>query len=68
VAAKVVAAQADGAVGKDLSPIAAAAALVAMLERMAAFHTDLEPLGASRDDVVATTAQIIYETVTGRAR
>jgi len=68
VAAKVAAAQADGAVGEDLSPIAAAAALVAMLERMAAFHTDLEPLGASRDDVVATTAQIIYETVTGRAR
>lgn len=68
VAAKVAAAQAEGAVGKDLSPIAAAAALVAMLERMAAFHTDLEPLGASRDDVVATTAQIIYETVTGRTR
>lgn len=65
VAEKVAAAQARGAVGPDLSPIAAAAALVAMLERMAAFHADLEPLGASRDDVVATTARIIYETVTG---
>jgi hypothetical protein len=33
---------------------------------MAAFHTDLEPLGASREDVVETTARIIYQTVTGR--
>src|SRR5204862_4276394 len=35
---------------------AAAAAMVAMLERMAAFHTDLEAYGTSRADVVETTA------------
>ena len=66
VAAKVAQAQNGGKVGDGISPVAAAAALVAMLERMAAFHTDLEPLGASRDDVVETTARIIYQTVTGR--
>ena len=66
VAAKVAESQAQGKVGPAVAPIAAAAALVAMLERMAAFHTDLEPLGASRDDVVETTARIIYQTVTGR--
>lgn len=48
----------------DLSPIAAASALVAMMERMAAFHVDLEPLGASRSDVVETVAQIVHRTVT----
>ena len=68
VAAKVAQAQNGGKVGDGISPVAAAAALVAMLERMAAFHTDLEPLGASRDDVVETTARIIYQTVTGRKR
>ena len=65
VAAKVREAQADGKVGEGVVPIAAAAALVAMLERMAAFHTDLESLGASRTDVVETTARIIFQTVTG---
>jgi AcrR family transcriptional regulator len=65
VAAKVADAQAQGKVGEGVVPIAAAAALVAMLERMAAFHADLEPLGASRNDVVETTARIIFQTVTG---
>jgi AcrR family transcriptional regulator len=49
-----------------IAPYAAAAALVAMMERMAAFHTDLEPYGASRADVVETTARIVFQTVTGR--
>jgi AcrR family transcriptional regulator len=48
-----------------LEPYAAAAALVAMMERMAAFHTDLEAYGVSRDDVVETTARIVHQTVTG---
>ncbi len=33
-------------------PPDAAAAMVAMLERMAAFHTDLEAYGTSRADFV----------------
>jgi hypothetical protein len=48
-----------------LAPYAAAAALVAMMERMAAFHVDLEAYGVSRADVVETTARILFQTVTG---
>jgi hypothetical protein len=48
-----------------LAPYAAGAALVAMMERMAAFHSDLEHFGASRRDVVETTARIVHQTVTG---
>ena len=50
-----------------LAPYAAAAALVAMMERMAAFHVDLEPYGATRAEVVETTARIVFQTVTGTA-
>ncbi len=57
---------AESSVGRvtELKPYAAAAALVAMLERMAEFHSDLEGYGVSRDDVVTTTALIIHATVT----
>ncbi len=48
-----------------IDPYAAAAALVAMMERMAAFHVDLEPYGPTRADVVETTARIVFQTVTG---
>jgi AcrR family transcriptional regulator len=65
LAAKIGESQRAGRVDIELSPIAAAAALVAMMERMAAFHVDLEPLGASRHDVVETTARILHYTVTG---
>jgi len=66
LAAKVAAGQAAGRVAADLSPIAAASALASMLERMAAFHTDLEAYGATDADVVETTARIVFQTVTGR--
>ncbi len=66
LAAKVAESQAAGLVAPELSPIAAASALSAMLERMAAFHADLEAYGASRADVVETTARIVFQTVTGR--
>jgi AcrR family transcriptional regulator len=55
---------AENAVG-GIDPYAAAAALVAMMERMAAFHVDLEPYGPTRADVVETTARIVFQTVTG---
>jgi AcrR family transcriptional regulator len=57
-----VAARADS----GLSPYAAAAAMVSMLERMAAFHADLETYGTSRADVVETTARILHHTATGQ--
>ena len=66
VAAKIVDAQANGRVSDQLAPMAAASALVSMLERMAAFHRDLEELDVSRDDLVEATARIVYQTVTGR--
>ncbi len=53
----------NGAEG--IAPYAAAAALVAMMERMAAFHVDLEPYGATRAEVVETTARIVFRTVAG---
>ena len=56
--------ESPGEGSKELTPYAAAAALVAMLERMAEFHSDLEGYGATRDDVVTTTALIIHSTVT----
>jgi len=48
-----------------VAPYAAAAAMVSMLERMAAFHTDLQAYGTSRADVVETTARILHRTATG---
>ena len=59
------AAQRAGRVAPELSPAAAGAALVALLERMAAFHRDLEPLGIDRAALVETTARIIHQTVAG---
>lgn len=64
-ATKIADGQRAGRVGPEISPVAAASALCAMLERMAAFHGDLEPFGASRGDVVETTARLIFQTVTG---
>lgn len=66
LADKVAVAQREGRVGAAVTPMAAAAALASMLERMAAFHTDLEPLGVDRDDLVETTARILHQTVTGQ--
>jgi AcrR family transcriptional regulator len=66
LAAKVAHAQRSGDVDVAFTPIAAASALAAMMERMAAFHADLEPLGVERQDLVETTARIVYQTVTGQ--
>jgi AcrR family transcriptional regulator len=49
-----------------LHPYAAAAALASILERMAAYHTELEYYGVKRDDLVETCARILHQTVTGR--
>jgi AcrR family transcriptional regulator len=59
------AAQGAGRVAPEISAAAAGAGMVALLERMAAFHIDLEPLGIARDQLVETTARIITQTVTG---
>ena len=62
---KISEAQAAGRVVSEISPTAASAALVALIERMAAFHRELEQIGLTRADVVETTARMIHQTVTG---
>ena len=64
--AKIDDARTAGRVVNEMSPVAASAALVALIERMAAFHRELELIGISRDDLVETTARIIHQTVVGR--
>jgi AcrR family transcriptional regulator len=64
---KIEVARAHGEVSQAISPVAAAAALVALIERMAAFHRDLEPMGIDRADLVETTARMIHQTVVGTA-
>ncbi len=54
-----------GQVGPEVHAYAAAAALAAILERLAAYHKELEPLGVTRRDLVETCARIIFQTVTG---
>ena len=49
-----------------MAPIAAAAALAAILERLSAYHHELEVLGVSREQLVETCARILHQIVTGR--
>ena len=65
--AKITQARDAGHVVDEMSPVAASAALVALIERMAAFHRELEQIGIGRDDLVETTARIIHQTVVGRS-
>lgn len=53
-------------VAAEMTPYAAAGALVSMMERMAAFHYEFEGRGVSREAMVETVARIVYQTVTGR--
>ena len=48
-----------------MHPYAAAAALASMLERLAAYHAELEKYGVSRDDLIETCARILVQTVHG---
>jgi AcrR family transcriptional regulator len=48
-----------------LQPVAAAAALASILERLAAYHQELEVLGVSREELVETCARTVHQVVTG---
>jgi AcrR family transcriptional regulator len=50
-----------------VTPYAAAAAMVAMMERMAAFHFEFEARGVSRAAMVETLSAIVCQVVTGSA-
>ena len=57
--------QGVSAVAPEVSPVAAGAALIALIERMAAFHAELRSLGVERGEVIETTARICFQTVVG---
>lgn len=59
------AAQRRGALHPGLNPPAAAAAMASILERLAAYHTELESIGVTREELVETSARILHHTVTG---
>ncbi|MFN8103275.1 MAG: TetR family transcriptional regulator [Acidimicrobiia bacterium] len=54
-----------GHVSARIDPYAAAASLVAMIERVGAYHSELERFGPSPEAMIATPAMIIFQTVTG---
>jgi AcrR family transcriptional regulator len=58
--------KAAGRVADEITPYAAAAAMVAMMGRMAAYHYELESRGVERAAMVETVARIVHQTVTGR--
>jgi AcrR family transcriptional regulator len=63
--AKVAEFQAAGKVATEINAYAAAGAMVSMMERMAAYHFELEERGVTRQAMVETTARILHHTVTG---
>ena len=67
VAARIREGQARGAVARAHHPYAAAVALAAILERLAAHHRDMGFFGVTRDDLRETCARILLQTLTGRA-
>jgi AcrR family transcriptional regulator len=59
--------QAAGRVAPEIHPYAAAAALAAILERLAAYHPALRAVGVTREHLVETSARILLRTLTGTA-
>lgn len=59
--------QQQGKVDKEIHPAAAAAAMASVLERLAAHHKEIEFFGAGREDLIESTARILFQTVTGRS-
>jgi len=66
LASQIDAAQAAGRIDRVLKPRAAAAAMGAILERLSAYHRELEHLGVTRVELVETCARILQQTVAGR--
>lgn len=62
---QITASQKAGRISKDEDPRAAAAATGAILERMAAYHRDLETTGVTREQLIETSARIIHRCVVG---
>ena len=56
-----------GTISSQIHPYAGAAALAAILERMAAYHVELEGFGMTRQDLVESCARILAQTLVGSA-
>lgn len=59
--------QASGRVDESLDPFAAAAAMVAMLERLLAYQKEIGQRGTTREDLRETLAGILHQTLAGSA-
>lgn len=57
--------QSAGRVEESLDPFAAAAAMVAMLERLLAYQTEIGQRGTTRESLRETLAGIIHQTLAG---
>jgi AcrR family transcriptional regulator len=66
IAARIAENQDAGKVSPEITPYAAASAMVSMMGRMATYHDEFEARGVSRDAMVETVARILCQTVTGR--
>lgn len=66
LAARIAEAQAEGRVARSLHPFAAAAALGSLLESLSAHAAELTQRGAGRSELIATSAAILFQVVTGR--
>lgn len=66
LAARIAESQADGRVARSLHPFAAAAALGSLLETLSAHAAELSHRGAGRSELIATSAAILFQVVTGR--
>jgi len=58
--------QQTGRVPAEVHPAAAAAAMASILERLAAYHKEIEYFGAGREQLIESCARILCQTVTGR--
>ncbi len=58
--------QSQGRIAKEVHPAAAAAAMASVLERLAAYHREIEYFGAGREELIESCARILFQTVTGR--
>ena len=62
---KIESAQTSGRVSKELNSYAAAAAAMAMIERLLTYRSVFRRRGVTKEAMAATLAAILYETVTG---
>jgi AcrR family transcriptional regulator len=66
LAARIREGQERGSVARGLHPFAAAVAMAAILERLAAHHRDMGFLGIGRDELREGCARILLQTLTGK--